>query len=253
MPAVARISVTPVKALALVHPEEIFLGPDGVAENRRFFMIDGGRLYAGGRYGKLFQVRAEYAADADRLTLRFPDGAVVDGTIGLERAVTTDFWGRPVPGHVVSGPWAQALSDYVGRAVELVQADVPGGGYDVHAATMVSEASVDELARRAGLNGDADARRFRMLLDISGCEPHEEDTWVGRRVRIGEAVLRVPGPVPRCVVTTLNPVTGERDLDTLRVVKGYRGLRDGENIDFGIYGDVEEPGRIRLGDTVEVF
>jgi uncharacterized protein len=253
MATVARISITPVKALALAHPDEVFLGRDGVAENRRFYLTERGRLYSGGRYGKLFAVVPRYDAARDRLELRFPDGSVVDGPVELERAVTTNFWGRAVAGHVVRGPWADALSDYLARPVKLVQTDVAGAGYDVHPATLVSEASVQELGRRAGVSGDLDARRFRMLCDLAGCEPHEEDTWIGGRVRVGEAVLGIPGPVPRCVVTTMNPETGERDVDTLRIVKGYRGAREGKKIDFGVYGDVERPGRIRVGDRVDVL
>ena len=43
---VARISISPVKGFRLSHPEAVELGPDGVAENRRFFLIgpDGERL-----------------------------------------------------------------------------------------------------------------------------------------------------------------------------------------------------------------
>jgi uncharacterized protein len=36
---------------------------------------------------------------------------------------------------------------------------------------------------------------------------------------------RITGPVDRCVVTTRDPDTGERDLDTLRLIKRYRGMR----------------------------
>jgi len=72
----------------------------------------------------------------------------------------------------------------------------------------------------------------------------------GGHVEIGEAVVRIPGPVPRCVVTTQHPETGIRDLDTLRIVKAYRGVRDGRKVDFGVYADVEEPGRVRVGDSV---
>ena len=44
--------------------------------------------------------------------------------------------------------------------------------------------------------------------------------------------------------------TGEPDLDTLRTIISYRGLREGKNADFGVLADVEEPGRVRLGDEV---
>jgi hypothetical protein len=39
-----------------------------------------------------------------------------------------------------------------------------------------------------------------------------------------------------------------RMLFTVKLIKGYRGVRDGEAIDFGVYGRVEEPGRVRVGD-----
>ena len=90
-----------------------------------------------------------------------------------------------------------------------------------------------------------------MLLEIEGCAPHEEDTWRGRHVRLGEAVLEIGGPVPRCATTTRDPSTGERDLDTLREIAAYRGKRDGKEIDFGVYAQVVRPGRVRVGDPVE--
>ena len=90
-----------------------------------------------------------------------------------------------------------------------------------------------------------------MLLTLEGCEPHEEDTWEGCRFRVGSAVIRVIGKVPRCVVTTRDPDTGIRDFDSLKEIKAYRGLRDGKAIDFGVYADVEEPGVIHVGDSLE--
>ena len=45
MPRVARLSIAPVRSLGLESRDEIELGPDGVAEDRRFYVIDdGGRL-----------------------------------------------------------------------------------------------------------------------------------------------------------------------------------------------------------------
>jgi|SRR5215211_1912462 len=82
------------------------------------------------------------------------------------------------------------------------------------------------------------------------CDAHEEDTWCGRHVRVGDAVVRLLEPVARCAITTRNPDTGERDFDTLREIAAYRGLRDGTAIDFGVYGDVVEPGRVRVDDAV---
>ncbi|MDP8910679.1 MAG: MOSC domain-containing protein [Actinomycetota bacterium] len=252
MRTVSLLSITPVKSLGLHHPREVTVGPRGVEENRRFFLTGaGGRLFGGTKHGPLVQIRADYDPERERLSLRFPDGSVVDGEIELGPATRTSFYGRTVPGRVVEGPWSAALSDYAGTALRLVRADNPGDGSDVHVATLYSQASVEELSRRAGRDRPLDARRFRILVEVSGCAPHEEDGWSGRDVRVGEALLRVGGPIPRCAVTTQDPTTGVRDFDTLRAIKSYRGVRDGKKIDFGVYADVREPGRVRLGDPVE--
>jgi len=114
--------------------------------------------------------------------------------------------------------------------------------------TLVSDGSLARLAHEAGV--PVDARRFRMLLELAGCAEHEEDTWDGRRLRVGHVVLCVGGPVDRCAVTTRDPETGKRDLDTLRLIASYRGRPRG-SIDFGVYAQVERPGVVRVGDPVE--
>ena len=96
-----------------------------------------------------------------------------------------------------------------------------------------------------------DAGRFRMLFELAGCDAHEEDGWEGQRLQVGEALLRVGGPVDRCAVTTRDPDTAERDLDSLRVLKDYRGQRESDGaVLFGVYAEVEEPGLVRVGDPV---
>src|SRR4029079_2208925 len=95
--------------------------------------------------------------------------------------------------------------------------------------------------------------RFRMLINLEGAEPHEEDTWLGRRIGLGDAVLHVTKPDARCAITTHDPDTGARDFDTLRTIIGYRGLREGKHADFGVLADVVQPGRIRLGAALTVL
>jgi uncharacterized protein YcbX len=245
MATVVRINVTPVKGLALHHPDEVELTEHGVEGNRRYYLIEGWRLYNGKDLGPLVRISAE--AENGSLTMRFPDGREVAGDVELGEPVTTNFWGRRVTGRLVRGPWSDALSDYASTALRLVRTDEPGAGCDVHVGTLLGRASCERLGEEVG--AEVDGRRFRMLFELEGAGAHEEDTW--DRVRIGEAVVRIAGPVPRCAITTQDPDTGVRSLDTLKGIKAYRGLRDGKDIDFGVYFDVERPGRVRVGDAVE--
>jgi uncharacterized protein YcbX len=253
---VSWLTIAPVKGLALVELEDVALGRRGVAEDRRFYLVDEtGRRYGLLRDGRLALVRPAYDAARERLELAFPDGSVVAGAVELDGEVTTDFFGRPVDGRLVRGPWNEALSAHVGRPVRLVQTTEPGAGVDRGSirgsVTMLSEASLEELRRRAGREERVDQRRFRMLIGIGGVRAHEEDEWLGHRVQVGEAVVRLRKQVARCAITTQNPKTGARDFDTLREIKAYRGVREQKEIDFGVYGSVEEPGRVRLGDPIE--
>jgi uncharacterized protein len=250
---VARISLSPIKGTALNHPPSVPLTKAGIPGNRRFLLIDErGDLFTSFDFGPLVRVRASYDAAAETLTIAFPDGHVDTATVGDDGpAVVTDLDGRPVPGTIVAGPFGASFSDYVGRDLRLVRTVHDGDGPDVHHLSFMSWASVRDLAHRAGHDGDLDARRFRMNLELEGCEPYEEDGWDGRNVRIGTAVVRVHGQIPRCVVTTHSPQTGVKDFDTLRHVARYRPpMRGRRGIPFGMYAEVEEPGAVAIGDEV---
>jgi len=247
---VRRLSIAPVRSLGLQHPPAVDLTPVGVVEDRRFYLVDErGRFIDRTVIGKLVQVAAETDAAASRLRLTFPDGEVVEDEVWLGDAVTTEVYDRTAEGQYVEGPWADALSAFAGRRLRLVRTVRPGGTRRSNAISLVGDGSLAELARQAGV-GAVDARRFRMLLELEGLAPHEEDCWIGGRVAIGETVLEITKPTARCAITTQDPDTGERDLDTLRTIIGYRGLREGKKADFGVLGEVVRPGRVRVGDEV---
>jgi uncharacterized protein YcbX len=256
VPSVSRISIAPVKGLGLLHPDEVLLEDTGVRENRRFHIVDAeGRRFNQLRDGKLVQIRPEY--DGDRLALHFPDGTSADADVSLGAEITTDFYGRPVQGRLVEGPWAEALSRWAGRQLRLVQSP-PGAAVDRRRGevSLVSTASLEELGKQGGRDGGVDGRRFRMLFELEGCAAHEEDGWVRRHVRIGEALVRVRNDVGRCAITTQNPDTGIPDFDTLKTIRAYREVTANEagkkHLPFGVYGEVVEPGHVRVGNAVDV-
>jgi len=93
-----------------------------------------------------------------------------------------------------------------------------------------------------------------MNIEIAGSSVLDEDTWDGRELSIGDAVVRAGGPVKRCAATTRNPDTGEIDLQTLKLIGALKGREDhapwGAGFFFGVYADVLVPGRVAVGDPV---
>ncbi len=251
MLTVSRLSIAPVRGTRLHHPTQVRLEHHGIADDRRFFLLDAdNRVFDGTRLGTLVQVRADLRHDPEHLTLTFPDGTSVADDVALDAPMqvtvyTRDFMVRPVIGH-----WSDAFSSYAGRTLRLVRVERLDDAKDRNPVSIVSSASVEELGRHVDPPRPVDARRFRMLVEVAGAHPHEEDEWLGRDLRIGEAMVTVTKLDARCVITTQHPDTGLRDIPTLHVIKAYRGLRDGRHLDFGVYADVHTPGTIQVGDAV---
>jgi hypothetical protein len=248
---ITEIATAPVKGFALAARDQVYLGERGVVDNRRFFLVDGdGRRLRSSLTPWPVVVSATYDEDREELTMRFPDGrelsASASGGVETVRCVVSN---GTLEARVVPGPWTEPLSRLAGHPVRVVRPELPGATL-VAPVTFVSRASLDRLAEEAGRA--IDSRRFRMLFTIDGCGAHEEDEWDGRAARVGDALLRFGGPVDRCAVTTRDPDTGTRDLDTLRLIKNYRGMPRNGKIDFGVYADVVEPGLVRVGDSVEL-
>lgn len=258
---VVRINTTPVKGTALLQPAQVTLESAGVHANRRFHFIDArGTMINGKRVGELVRLRSGYDVDEERLSLTFPDGRRIEDRVRWSsEVVTTDFYGRPVPGTVVDGPWARAASEFAGIELRLVHVSPEVTGTDVHPVTLISRATMEHV--RSGANGPAERwdDRFRMLFELDGLEPYEEDGWIDRSVAIGDAVVNVIGPVPRCVVTTHDPASGTRSFDTLEALRRARGERrqalstptshlpDGGKLLLGVYAAVERPGAVWRG------
>jgi uncharacterized protein len=251
---VTRLSVTPVKGLALHHPASIDVTAEGAVGDRVFYLVDHrDALLSIAKTGALVGVRADYDADENLLVLRAGDAVLASGVADLGEEVVADFFGfRSVAGRVVEGAFSAALSACAGRPVRLVRGTERLRGHDIAPLTMLGDASIAELARVAGVES-VDGRRFRMLIEFDGAAAHAEDGWQNRRLRIGEAVVQVGGPVQRCAGTTRHPETGEVDFRTLQWIGEYRGRQQsifGLGFNFGVYADCVVPGRVSVGDPL---
>ncbi|HWX95323.1 MAG TPA: MOSC N-terminal beta barrel domain-containing protein [Solirubrobacteraceae bacterium] len=253
---VVALAITPVKSLRITARSEVLLERGGIRGDRAFFLVDElGRMVNGKHLGALNSVAAELDEDEQRLTLTFPSGEVLSGPIERGEQLEARFFSRSLPARVIEGPLSAALSEHAGQALRLVAPADRSSAIDrgpEGAVTMISQASLASLARAAG-EREIDARRFRMSIELAGAAAHEEDRWVGRELRVGEARILLRGHVGRCIVTSRHPESGEIDLPTLDLLRDYRaGVLTTEPLAFGVYGAVLRQGVVRVGDAVEL-
>lgn len=131
----------------------------------------------------------------------------------------------------------QAMIDYV---------SVPGTFFLVAPLHIVTTATLSHLKKIDG-HSDWDMRRFRPNIVIEtnrDCEGLVEQEWIGKHLRIGDAVIECTGTTPRCGAIT----RAQRDFDTdktiLRTV-----VREAEQ-NVGIYGRTVARSDLRVGDSV---
>jgi uncharacterized protein YcbX len=208
---VKSLAVTAVKGTHIQEVDEIELGPSGARGDRRFFLLnEKDRLFNGKFSDQLQTVASSYDDCTEVLSLRFPDGTVIEDRVVTGEDVAATVYGERWNGQLVAGPWADALSALVDRELRLVITDSAVDRGKDGAISLMSSASVQRLAAEAGC-GHVDGRRFRMLIEVDGPEAHAEDDWIGRAARVGGALVRFEGHIGRCKVTMLDPDTGVRE------------------------------------------
>ncbi len=195
----------------------------------------------------------------DRLwAVRTPEGRIgsgkntrrfqaVDGLLRL-RAVGQDSAPMIVlpdgESFVVTSPDADdRLSRHLGREVRLAREDEVDH-FDDGPVSLIGAASVDALA--AELGADLDPLRFRPNLVVSGWPAYAEDALVGRTLRVGSVLLEVMMRSPRCVMVDMETA----DLPEQRGV--LRAAGRANEACLGVIARVVEPGRVSVGDPVEV-
>ena len=274
--SVAAIHRYPVKSMLGEHVERGEVTGCGLDGDRAYAVLDRrgavGSVKHPRKWGPLLECRAARSGDG-AVRVRLPDGTALDaGSAELDDRLS-ELVGRPV---TVSdkpsdaGVLERAVPAYAGGAsdesrrsavtdatgTQVTSMRVADGTFlDFGAVHAVTTGTLTTLRGRHA--GDFDARRFRpnLVIDTGDAPGFPEDTWVGRRIRVGGAVLEALMPTPRCVVPTLAHGELPADPAIMRAVaRDHRVpvLDIGPLTCVGIYLSVVEPGPVGRGDRVLV-
>jgi len=240
----------------------------GVVGDRQFAVVDTETGKVAGaknprRWGNFFEFRAAYveppksASKLPAVRVTLPDGAVVTSDQPDLSEVLSRAFGREVAfaeaQHRDESPEAQAEEywpDIEGLDFRdtVTDFELPAGTFfDLAVVHILTTATIDRL-RSLHPEGRFEVRRFRPNIVVA-TGPDErgfvENDWIDRTIAIGDEVrLRVTGPCPRCVMTTLAQGDLPKDAGILRAAA------QNNQANVGVYADVVASGTIRRGDSV---
>ncbi len=137
-----------------------------------------------------------------------------------------------------------ALAAELGPGVRVIKQD--RGVFDTMPLSLLTTQTLAGLGRLVGTGLAAGRFRPNLLVDAFGGGDFPEDAWVGRVLRLGGLRMRVDQRDQRCVMVTIDPVTLGRNPAVLRAIARERDAR------LGVYGTTVTPGRVAVGDPVEL-
>lgn len=269
MSNVSEIHVYPIKSMRGTSLQESELEDRGLRYDRRWALIDSARRVLTARdHPAMLKIEPRIAGDRLSVTA---GGASLEIPLVPPSAdiIRVNLWAEEQhPAMVYPGDVSRWFSERMGISCSLIfmgescrreiPEELPSGyrgapGHVVSFADdfpllIASEASLRDLCSR--LDEPVTMQRFRPNLVVSGCAPYEEDTW--RVIRIGACELEFAQQCPRCVMTTIDPVTaeGRGSQEPLRTLAKYHKVPGG--VGFGVQMIPRRGGRITVGDVIEV-
>jgi len=263
----SQLFVYPVKALGGVARDRAEVQFAGLAHDRRWVVVDpAGRFISQRTHPALARITTRVtqngltlmAAGQQPLDLMAPDGTRRrrvsiwhDEVQAAAADPSADDWLSTFLGEQCHLAWMdeqcrRPISSAAGRDGEQVSFA------DGYPCLLVSEASLTDLNHR--LARPVPMNRFRPNLVVAGCDSFAEDRWT--HLTIGDVHFRAAGPCTRCAVTTVDQATGRTDAsesvpgEPLRTLATFR--KSAKGVDFGVNLVVERPGRIQVGEIVQV-
>ena len=180
----------------------------------------------------------------------------------LAEKSTVTIWDDVVDAYEVNQTVSEWFSDYMGIKCKLVfmpdeskrrvsedyaHNDEIVSFADGYPFLIIGQSSLDDLNSK--LEVPIPMTNFRPNIVFTGGEPFCEDNW--HQIKIGELNYYAVKPCARCVITTINQATAEKNNEPLATLSTYR--KSGNNILFGENLIHEGTGAIKVGDEIKIL
>jgi len=219
----------PVKSMAAERLDEVEVSWHGLAGDRRWAFIRDGQVRSGFPW-----LTIRERPDMARYQPRFAEPDRPNGSLTLVRT--------PSGGELDAAD--PALAAELGSGVRAIKQD--RGVFDTMPLSLLTTQALAGLGQLTAATLAPGRFRPNLLVEAASGPEFPEDSWVGRVLRVGSLRMRVDQRDKRCVMVTIDPVTLARNPAILRAIARERDAR------FGVYGSAVEPGRVAVGDPVEI-
>ncbi len=196
-------------------------------------------------------VRLKLRFDHESLRLRLS----LEGTVLVDEVLDNN--GRKQIAAAIENYVLQLDENPLSSHPERLPLRVVGDGitsrYQDNEAGQITLHSRESLTAVASAIGDEDLSelRFRSNIAIEGLKAWEEQSWIGRKIRIGKVIFDVVIPKGRCLATHANPQSGERDLPILKtLISAFNQKKPTFAIGMVASG---AGGQIHVGDNVSLL
>ena len=243
----------PVKSMRGERLEGGEISEQGLAGDRRWGVINGetGKVLSAKREGRLLLARAVLPDGSATPLIQLPDGRELSADDPSANELLSQWLDRDVrlQAAETGTPTAYEMHvDNTDEASTVIDITCPPGTFlDAGAVHLLTTSSL-AVAHAVQPGSRWDVRRFRPTVLIeTDDDGWAEDAWIGSAVRLGPVELFVFAPTVRCAVPTRAQEDLPRDLDIARALNREHGSN------LGVYCAVRTPGRISVGDALEVL
>ena len=265
---ITELHIYPVKSLAGISLKSSELDSMGLKNDRRWMLVSpDGMFLTQRKFPNMALVST--SLDDDRLTLKMdgkPDHHV-PAVSASAKTMAVNIWRDTVVAQIVGDESDAWLSDALGfkcHLVHIAESEVRQcsldyskkgdrtGFADAFPILVISEESLADLNKKLESKGEdaMSMRRFRPNIVVAGCDAFAEDTW--KRLTMGGINMRGVKLCDRCILTTVDPITGKRaGKEPLKTLAEYRKWDN--NVYFGMNIIHEEQGVVAVGDNVNIL